>query len=84
MGNLEHFSEFKMAAAAIMDVGEFSTFELDDLEGHVIPLFRGLRGWGVHFWSYFLDIEPKSRSYQRSNVKFHLKLGKSPLFYVSF
>ena len=31
------------------------TFDLDDIEGLVIPLFRGFPGRGVHFWSYILD-----------------------------
>jgi len=37
--NLEHFSEFKMAASAILNFSQFLTFHLDDIEGRVIPLF---------------------------------------------
>ena len=49
------FSEFKMAVSAILNFGQFSTFELDDIESLVVPLFKGFPGWGVHFWSYMLD-----------------------------
>ena len=53
--HLEHFSEFKMAVSAILNFGKFSTFDLDDIEVRVIPLYKGFPGWGVHFWSYFFD-----------------------------
>ena len=36
--NHEYFSEFKMAVSAILNFGKFSTFDLDDIEGRVIPL----------------------------------------------
>ena len=42
-----------------MNVGQFSAFDLDDIEGRVIPLFKGLPGWGVHFWSNSLGYEIK-------------------------
>ena len=42
-----------MAASAILNFDQFSTFDLDDIEGLVIPLFSGFPGQGVHFWSYF-------------------------------
>ena len=42
-----------MAASAILNFDQFSNFDLDDIEGRVIPLLWGLPGWGVHFWSYF-------------------------------
>ena len=47
--NLEHFAEFKMSVSAILKFGKFSTCDLDDIEGRVIPLFKGFPGWGVHF-----------------------------------
>ena len=53
---MEHFSEFNMTSAAILNSEKFSTFDLDDLQGNVIPLFGGFRGWGFHFWSYSLDM----------------------------
>jgi len=56
-----------MAAVAILDVGQFSTFDLDDLEGRVIPLSRGFRVRGVHFWSYFFGYGVKV------NVKMKVK-----------
>ena len=69
-----------MAVSAILNFGQCSTFGLDDTEGRVIPLYKGFPGWGVHFWSYFLDTGSKSRSNQRSKVKFDLQSGnKSPL-----
>ena len=54
-----------MAVSAILDFGQFSTFDLDDIEGRVIPVFKGFPGWGVHLWSVFLDTGSKSRSNQR-------------------
>ena len=50
-----------MVVVAMLDVGQFSTFDLDDLEGRVILLSRGFRVWGVHFWSYFLDTGSRSK-----------------------
>lgn len=47
--NIEHFLDFKKAAAAILVVGQFSTFDLNDLEGRVIPLFGWFQGHGIHF-----------------------------------
>ena len=32
-----------MAASAILNFDQFSTFDLDDIEGRVIPLFRGFQ-----------------------------------------
>ena len=55
----EHFSEFKMAVSAILNFGKFSTFDLDDIEGRVIPLYKVFPGWGVHFWNYCLDTVSK-------------------------
>ena len=52
---LQQFSEFKMAASDILNFDQFSTFDLDDIEGRVIPLYSGFPGRGVHFWSYFVD-----------------------------
>ena len=69
-----------MAVSAILNFGKLSTFDLDDIEGHVIPLYKGFPGWGVHFWSYFLGPESKSRSHQRSKVKFDLKSVNNHLY----
>ena len=69
-----------MAVSAILNFGKFSTFDPDDVEGRVMPLFRGFQGWGVHFWSYVLDTGSESRSNQRSKVKFDLKSGKNHLY----
>ena len=56
-----------MVVVAMLDVGQFSTFDLDDLEGRVIPLSRGFRVRGVHFWSYFFGYGVKV------NVKMKVK-----------
>ena len=39
-----------MAVSTILNFGQISTFDLDDIEGRVIPLFKGFPGWEVHFW----------------------------------
>ena len=78
--NIYHNSRF-------LNFGQCSTFDLDDMEGHVIPIYKGFPRWGVHFWSYILDMGSKSRSNQRSKVKYDLKSKlKSPLLtdYMSF
>ena len=36
-----------MAVSAILNFGQFSDFDLDDIEGRLIPLFEGFPGWGV-------------------------------------
>ena len=59
-----------MAVSAILNFGQFSSFDLDDIEGRVITLFKGFPGWGVHFWSYCLESRSKSRTHQRSKVKY--------------
>ena len=69
-----------MAVSAILNFGIFSTFDLDDIEGRVIPLYKALPGWGVHLWSHFLDTGSKSRSHQRSKVKFDLKSVNNHLY----
>ena len=69
-----------MAVSAILNVGQCSTFDLDDIEGRVIPLYKGFPGWGVHFWSICLDTGLKSRSNQRSKVKFDVKPGTNHLY----
>ena len=69
-----------MAVSAILNFGKFSTFDLDDIEGRVIPLYKGFPGWGVHFWSNILDTGSKSRSHQRSKVKFDLKSVNNHLY----
>ena len=48
-----------MAVSAILNFGKCSTLDLDDIEGRVIPRFKGCLGWGVHFWSNFLDMGVK-------------------------
>ena len=58
-----------MAVSAILNFSKYSNFDLDDIEGRVIPLFKGFPGRGVNFLSYFLDMVSKSRSNQRSKVK---------------
>ena len=69
-----------MAVTAILNFGEFSTFDLDDIKGRVLPLVNGFPGWVVHFWSRCLDTGSKSRSNLRSKVKFDLKAGKYHLY----
>ena len=69
-----------MAVSAILNVGQCSTFDLDDIEGRVIPLYKCFPGWGVHFWSIYLDTGLKSKSNQRSKVKFDLKPGTNHLY----
>ena len=69
-----------MAVSAILNVSKYSTFDFDDIEGRVIPLFKGYSGRGVHFWSYFFDAGLKSRSNQRSKGKFDLKPGTNHLY----
>ena len=69
-----------MAVSAILNVGQCSTFDLDDIEGRVIPLYKGFPGWGVHFCSIFLDTGLKSRLNQRSKVKFDVKPGTNHLY----
>ena len=59
-----------MAVLAILNFSKYSTFDLDDIEGRVIPLFKGFPGRGVNFWSYFLircQIQGQIRG-QRSNL----------------
>ena len=43
-----------MAVSTILNFGQCSTFVLD-IEGRVIPLYKGFPGWGVHLWSNILD-----------------------------
>ena len=69
-----------MAVSAILNFSKYSAFDLDDIEGRVIPLFKGFPGLGVHFWSYVLDTVSNSRSNQRSKDKFDLKLGTNHLY----
>ena len=66
-----------MAVSAILNFRQFSTFDHDDIEGRVIHLFKGFPGWGVHFRSYVFDAGSKSRSNQRSKVKFDQNQGKT-------
>ena len=58
-----------MATATILDVLKFPIIDPGDLQGRVIPIYRGFRGWRVDFWHYILDTVSRSRSNQRSNVK---------------
>ena len=43
-----------MAVSAILNFGQFSTFDLSDIEGRVITLFKGFPGCRVQFWSNLL------------------------------
>ena len=53
-----------MAVSAILNVGQCSTFDLDDIEGRVIPLYKGFPGWGSPFleylFGYWVKIKVKS------------------------
>ena len=42
-----------MAVSVILNFDHFSTFDLDDIEGRVIFLFKGFPEWGV---SPFLEL----------------------------
>ena len=42
--NLEHFSEFKMAASAMMNFVQLLAFDFEDLNGHVMALYWGFTG----------------------------------------
>ena len=44
-----------MAVSAILNFGQFFTFDHNDIEGRVIPLSKVFPIWGVHFRSYILD-----------------------------
>ena len=72
--DIEHFSEFKMAAATIFDVEHFSTVHPDTLDGRVIPLFGVIEGGEFISGVIFFDTWSVSRSNQRSNVKFGSKI----------
>ena len=52
-----------------MNCSQISTFHLDDIEGRVIPLFKGFPGWGVIFGVIFIwsQNQGKIRS-QRSSL----------------
>ena len=67
-----------MAVPAILNFGQFSICDLNDIEGRVIPFFRVFLGQEVHFWGDFLKMGSKSRSNQTSKVKFDNKSEKSP------
>ena len=69
-----------MALSAILNFGQCSNFDLNDIEGRVIPFYKGFLGWGVHFWSNILDTGLKSRSNQRSKVKCDIKPGTNHLY----
>ena len=43
-----------MAISAIVNFGQYSTFDLDDIQGRVIPLLKGFRG--SMMWSPFLEL----------------------------
>ena len=66
--------------SAILNFSKYSTFDLDDIEGRVISLYKGFPRRGVHFWSYLFDTGLKSRSNQRSKVKFDLKPRTNHLY----
>ena len=69
-----------MAVSAILNFGQCSTFDLDDIESRVIPFYKVFPGWGFHFWSNCLDSGLKSRSKQRSKVKCDVKAGTNHLY----
>ena len=69
-----------MAVSAILNYGKFSTFDLDDIEGRVIPFYNGFPGWGINCWSHFLDTGLKSRSNQRSKVKCDVNPGTNHFY----
>ena len=50
----------------MLDVLKFPIVDPDDLQGRVIPIYRGLR---VHFWGYILYTMSRSGSNIRSPVK---------------
>ena len=58
-----------MAVSVILNFGQFSTCDLDDIEGRVIPLFNGFPGRGVHFWSNCLDTGQIRRKRSNSLVQ---------------
>ena len=45
--DIEHFSESKMAAATMLDVLKFPIVDPDDLQGRVVPMYRGCGCWLV-------------------------------------
>ena len=42
-----------MAVSAILNFGKFSTFDLDDIESRVIPLYTGISRMGSPFLELF-------------------------------
>ena len=61
-----HFSEIKMAVSAILNFNKYSTFDFDDIEGRVIPIFRDFQDGESISGVIFLDTVSHSRSNQRS------------------
>ena len=51
----------------MLDVLKFPIVDPDDLQGRVIPIYRGFGCWRVHFWGYILYTMSRSRSNIRSN-----------------
>ena len=51
-----------MAVSSILNFSKYLTFDLDDIEGRVISLFKG--------FPFFLDTVSNSKSNKRSKVKF--------------
>ena len=53
-----------MAVSAILNLGKFSIFDLDDIEGRVIPLFKGFPFLKIYFgYSVNVKSEVKSQIY---------------------
>ena len=67
-----------MAISAILNFSKYSTFDLDDIEGRVIPLFKGFPGYGSPFLELFLGYGIKIKV--KSEVKFDLKPGTNHLY----
>ena len=69
MRDIEHFSEFKMAAATILDVWKVPIIFPVDLQGRVITNLKGFSMVASRLLTLYLDTGSRSRSNQSSNVK---------------
>ena len=69
-----------MAVSAILKFSKYSNFDLDDVEGRVIPFLRDFQDGESISGVILFDIGLKSRSNQRSKVKFDLKPGTNHLY----
>ena len=60
-----------MAVSAILNFGQFSAFDLDDMEGRVILIFKGLPRSGSPFLELCFWIQGQSQGHirdKRSNM----------------